>query len=118
MTCDRNICYEQDYNGGCDTCPCSDKQSMTNKEIIEQLESLKCHCKDFMEEDSVWSKDVEALEAAIEAVEKQIPKKPSQDSVNGLHYSPTCPNCNKWFEEYEHHCECGQAIDWSEIDAD
>lgn len=123
MTCDRNICYEQDYNGGCDTCPCNDKQSMTNKEIIEQLESLKCHCKDFMEEDSVWSKDVEALEAAIEVVEKQIPKKPILRKQMGLFtiYLFHCPVCDdalisEWNKNianpYCHHC--GQAIDWSD----
>ena len=22
MECDRNICYSQDYNGGCEICPC------------------------------------------------------------------------------------------------
>ncbi len=25
MDCDRNICYAQDYNGGCETCPCSEE---------------------------------------------------------------------------------------------
>lgn len=46
---------------------------MTNKEIIEQLKSLKSHCEDFRDgEDSVWAKDVEALDAAIEALEKQV----------------------------------------------
>lgn len=45
---------------------------MTNQEIIEQLESLKSHCEDFKnEEDCVWSKDVEVLDRAIEALEKQ-----------------------------------------------
>lgn len=47
------------------------------------------------------------------ALEKQIPKKPSQDSI-GLYYFPTCPNCHKGLESYDHHCECGQALDWSE----
>lgn len=23
MACERNICYQQEYNGGCDTCPCN-----------------------------------------------------------------------------------------------
>lgn len=60
MTCDRNMCYQQEYNdGGCNTCPCDDKQSMINQEIIEQLKSLKCHCEDFRDDDSVWSKDYE-----------------------------------------------------------
>ena len=46
-------------------------------------------------------------------LEKQIPKKPSQDSI-GLYYFPICPNCLKELESYDHHCECGQALDWGE----
>lgn len=23
LDCNRNICYQQDYNGGCETCPCN-----------------------------------------------------------------------------------------------
>lgn len=42
---------------------------MTNQEIIKQLKSLKIHCEEFKEEDSVWAKDVEALNGAIEALE-------------------------------------------------
>ena len=46
---------------------------MTEREIIEQLKSLKSHCEDFRdEEDSVWAKDVEALDSAIEALGKQM----------------------------------------------
>ena len=56
-----------------------------------------------------------AFEEAIKALEKQIPKKPSQDSV-GLYYFPTCPNCHKELESYDHHCECGQCLDWEGIE--
>ena len=56
-----------------------------------------------------------AFEEAIKALEKQIPKKPSQDSV-GLYYFPTCPNCHKELESYDHHCECGQALSWEDKD--
>ena len=81
MICERNICYQQEYNGGCDTCPCNDEQqeckeengqSMTDQEIVEQLKSLKSHCEDFRDDEGcVWDKDVEALDRAIEAVGKQ-----------------------------------------------
>ena len=57
-----------------------------------------------------------AFEEAIKALEKQIPKKPPQDSV-GSYYFPTCPNCHKELESYDHHCECGQALSWEEEDA-
>ena len=56
-----------------------------------------------------------AFEEAIKALEKQIPKKPSQDSV-GLYYFPTCPNCHKELKSYDHHCECGQALSWEDKD--
>ena len=51
-----------------------------------------------------------ALELAISALEKQIPKKPVRDREYTL-----CPNCKKveidWLDKYCH--GCGQAIDWS-----
>ena len=56
-----------------------------------------------------------AFEAAVDALIKQIPKKPSQDSI-GLYYFPTCPNCHKELESYDHHCECGQALDWEGLE--
>ncbi|MDO4801891.1 MAG: hypothetical protein Q4A15_06965 [Prevotellaceae bacterium] len=51
----------------------------------------------------------------IEAIEKQIPKKPITDENKGwLIYR--CPVCGKevgrMFEALNHHCECGQEIDW------
>ena len=58
---------------------------------------------------------VVAFEEAINVLEKQIPKKPSQDSI-GLYYFPTCPNCYKELESYDHHCECGQALDWEGLE--
>ena len=45
---------------------------MTKEQIINQLKSLKAHCKDFVdeeEEDSIWKKDVEALGNAIEMLD-------------------------------------------------
>ena len=59
-----------------------------------------------------------AREKAIEALEKQIPKKPIWehlgDSLSNADIITMCPSCYKGIEEDEHHCECGQAIDWSE----
>ena len=56
-----------------------------------------------------------AFEEAVNVLKKQIPKKPSQDSI-GLYYFPTCPNCHKELESYDHHCECGQALDWEGLE--
>ena len=45
---------------------------MTNKEMLEQLESIKDHCRCMSEETSdIWAKDVEALDAAITALRAQ-----------------------------------------------
>lgn len=59
-------------------------------------------------------KDLEAYGLAIEALEKQIPKKFSEfDSV-------WCPNCGKNVFDLSNDCSfnycpyCGQALDWSE----
>lgn len=55
---------------------------------------------------------------AIEALEKQIPKKPKGDYHSVPHYR--CPSCNsavKVFEDaHEYHwcLYCGQALDWSD----
>lgn len=68
----------------------------------------------------------EAMKVAIEALEKQMPKKPiySDFDDNGfdeiIPHRAECPACGesvefgKWNDEESHHCECGQAIDWSE----
>lgn len=46
---------------------------MTRNEALEQLESLKEHCKEMMEDDdSIWSRDVDALNVAIEVVKEVV----------------------------------------------
>lgn len=61
----------------------------------------------------------EAFYTAIEALEKQIPKKPIKDSNNSVRYIPIfrCPNCNGKLSGFgvTRYCySCGQCIDWSE----
>ena len=51
----------------------------------------------------------EALDMAIEALEKQIPEKPKLDNDNGIYETEHCPNCNRKLFPNEHHCRCGQA---------
>ena len=61
---------------------------------------------------------------AIKALEKQLPKEPIfwEDKY---YFSPSpnddwgyeCPCCgNRTIDYPEHHCECGQALDWSNWD--
>ena len=91
-------------------------KKMTNKEAINDLKVILSEITE-CEESICYITDVDAepLRLAIKALERQIPKKPSQDSI-GLYYFPTCPNCHKELESYDHHCECGQALDWEGIE--
>ena len=62
----------------------------------------------------------DALDLAIESLEKQIPTKPEYISggyADGfLVWVACCPTCGHWLEvEDEEYCQnCGQKIDWSE----
>ena len=42
MTCDRKICYQQDYNGGCETCPCNEEDTFTHGEHAEGPKLKPC----------------------------------------------------------------------------
>ena len=106
MNCERNICYQQEYNGGCDTCPCN----RTAKEAIENLRKLKS-----FHNGSYGS----SIRTAIEALEKQVPKEPDYEGDGywdgELVYDTwICPNCGKDYEvgydNYKYCPECGQAI--------
>ena len=81
---------------------------MTYEEAIKQLNSIAIYHFDKYTAD--------AINMAIDALEKQIPKKPiekfafSDDIGAGL-----CPFCNEGVNEEMNFCSyCGQAIDWSD----
>lgn len=69
---------------------------------------------------------LQAMKRCKEALEKQIPKKAVKK--NPICYSKTkdgqelyvydchCPMCDTKLKTNEHHCECGQALDWSDTD--
>ena len=58
-----------------------------------------------------------ALETAIEALKKQIPKKPILDTIfpSGIEWY-LCPTCNhNNIEKSDSYCHvCGQALDWGD----
>lgn len=55
-----------------------------------------------------------SLVVAINALEKQIPKKPKERDCIGFN-TLVCPECKKELYLYEPYCDnCGQAIDWSD----
>ena len=91
---------------------------MTENEAIELIENdLKLHSKDLS------SKYKNGLRIAIQALEKQIPKKPTpidyekyMDTVkNALFLKGTywCPNCNHVVKCGTYCSDCGQKLDWS-----
>lgn len=69
----------------------------------------------------------EAVSMAIKSLEKQEPKKPiySKYEDNGfgeeIPYQAACPTCGyefefgTWNDEENHHCVCGQSMDWRNI---
>ena len=77
--------------------------------------------------EKIWNQmdtaEKEAMEMAIEALEKQIPKRPFYEGDGfwdgKLVYDTwICPCCEKKYEvdydDYDYCPNCGQAIDWSE----
>lgn len=63
--------------------------------------------------------EVRFYKSAIVAFEKQIPKKPLQDRIgDSYHAFPICPTCKCGLDEVtdEHHCSCGQALDWGDAE--
>lgn len=60
----------------------------------------------------------EALAFVQKTIEKQMAKKPYQEThLNnpfGERYTECiCPSCGRNVDNEEHHCKCGQALDWS-----
>ena len=80
---------------------------MTYEEAIENLKYLiSDDCTDTQHD------FVKEIKIAIEALEKQTPKKPYKDNENGVYEKEHCPSCHRSLFPNDHHCECGQAIDW------
>ena len=54
----------------------------------------------------------EAMDMAIKALEKQIPKKPKTDNRYIMYI---CPYCNDFVKVSHNYCQnCGQKLDWSD----
>jgi len=86
---------------------------MTNEEAIYQIDNYA------LREEENPAKLREAMEVAVEALEKQIPKKPIYETrslENEKILGSWCPSCKRPLSRTteQHHCKCGQAIDWSE----
>ena len=103
---------------------------MTNEEALKRFKWKYNLTKDYNDphweggerrEHSEW---VEQLEIAINALEKQIPKKVTHEAT--LYKCCTCPNCKNVVDEFTEfmgnrcrvtstYCKyCGQALDWED----
>ena len=82
---------------------------MDAKEAIEELEST-------LYSDYVTSNA--AIYAAIEALEKQIPKKPKHIETDGFGYCPNCGECAETIGydaiQFNFCDKCGQRLDWGD----
>lgn len=102
---------------------------MDYEEVIERIEYNNSHCDRF--EDCKYNAEcgecAEALDITIKALEKQIPKEPVAHYIyvgdEAVIDAYNCKNCGTevgvnytdGHKKREHHCDCGQAIDWSEV---
>ena len=97
---------------------------MTHKEHSEGLKGIKRFLQEGLGEFDA-KKIGETMDVAIEAVEKQIPKKPNRIEYVDGGAENECPSCKKricmvfgngdtfrWQMPYC--CDCGQKLDWSE----
>lgn len=78
---------------------------MTPQEAVKLIKEL------YYEEDYCLVPELaEALDLAIKALEKQIPKKQTPDM--------RCPNCGHsvYNDSYKFCMKCGQVIDWSDTE--
>ena len=91
---------------------------MTESEAIKELRNIR------PKGGIIPQKRVKAIDIAIKALNKQMPKSPTYD---GDGYAPDgtfvwdewlCPNCSARYEvdyhDYGYCPNCGQAIDWSD----
>ena len=87
---------------------------MTPQEAIKTFKTVVVYAPEKYE-----NKYYKAIMLAIEALEKQIPKKPIKSDRQEIRYTLTydCPTCGRQFTgtgfaDYCYHC--GQALDWSD----
>lgn len=104
--------HDRETTKSCECWECNYERGMTESEAIKALRlegSIEISGKS-----TRVSEFVQALDIAINALEKQIPKKPIKvgSGVHDYDYDYECPMCRENIDEDEHHCKCGQKLDW------
>lgn len=100
---------------------------MTYEDAINMLDKINVAAKNVSDAGGFERRPITmALDLAIESLKKQIRLKADEymplewcrklDGSDRIIYS--CPNCGKKLVKKEHHCRCGQSIDWSDEDED
>ena len=89
---------------------------MTIEEAREQLKDLIRDRESFIvgdNDEEIYRKDIEALEKALEILEKQMPRKVIR-SIYHVRFCPTCQGSVWQNRDESKYCfRCGQALDWS-----
>ena len=103
-------------------------KELVEKIIIERSKVIEdviwLEIQEIVKENEVETKIVINEKAVVNALKKQIPKKPikknpicyskSIDGEEMYAYDYHCPLCDAMVNNEKHHCPCGQALDWSD----
>lgn len=88
---------------------------MTNEEAIKELKERYLGMSAYSDREH-FQKANQALDMAIEALEKQMPKKVITANIDGNIELRYCPYCRiRFIKAGMKYCgECGQALDWDD----
>lgn len=90
---------------------------MTIEEAVNELDELTMYVEHTFTEEHKC-KSFEDLQMAIKALEKQIPKEPSQLLKNTDYFHWECPICHMSYgmatQKVKYCYNCGQAIKWEQ----
>lgn len=100
---------------------------MTNEEIENAIKGIDSVCEDHQFNIGCFDKcETDGrncfVKIAKEALEKQMPKRPDESYDGYADGYPVmdyyCPCCGREVDDTDHHCECGQTLDWSFTEED
>ena len=88
---------------------------MNLKEVIKTLEIARAEVE--------WDYPMDyavAIDEAIKAIDKQIPKKPKLhrkfEVLGIIHEIYLCPSCGAMLDNEDYCMSCGQALGWQEVE--